>query len=245
MSVWLSVHDYSSAKIAVEAGINTLLVGDSLGMTVYGMKDTKSVTLEMILRHTESVIRAVPKGFPVVADMPIGTCNTPEEALKNAKSFRAIGTSRIKIEGGKEREKQIEILVKNGFEVTGHLGLLPQTAEKFSVVGKDDLSAKRILMETKLLEKLGAQNIVLECVPSSLAEEITNAIQIPTVGIGAGAGTSAQILVFNDVVGRSDLDFSPKFLRRFGNVFEVEKEAIQKYIEAVKNSDFPNTKESY
>lgn len=245
MSVWLSVHDYSSAKVAVAAGVDALLVGDSLAMTVYGMKSTKKATMKMMLQHTEAVLRAVPKKFPVVADMPIGSYQTTKNTLKNARAFEKIGTKKIKLEGGKEIAEQIQILIQNGFEITGHLGLLPQTAEKMSVVGKKKEDGQKIIDDAALLEKLGVKNIVLECIPAALAKKITNAISIPTIGIGAGNETNGQILVFHDVVGRSDKDFSPTFLRRFGNVFEVEKAAVEDFVDAVKKKDFPNTNEQY
>jgi 3-methyl-2-oxobutanoate hydroxymethyltransferase len=243
--IWISAHDYFSAQIAVEGGVDVILVGDALGMTIYGFPDTKSVTMEMMLRHAEAVLRGTPKGFPIVVDLPYKTYETPEEALENAQKLRNIGIQHIKLEGGEEIFPQIDALLREGFEVTGHLGLLPQTAESYRVVGKEKFFADKILSDAKEMQRKGVKNIVLECVPHSLAKSLADTSSIPIIGIGAGKYTHGQVLVFSDLIGRTSQKFSPKFLRQFGNSWEMEILAVQKFVHAGKSGDFPNASEWY
>jgi len=243
--VWVSAHDYPSAQACIEAGVDTLLVGDSLGMTVYGLSSTREVNMEMMLRHTEAVLRGVPEDFPVIADMPYESYDTPEEALRNANSFRDIGISRLKLEGGEEIFGQVECLITNGFSITGHLGVLPQTAKSFSIVGRDEQGARKLLADAHGLSQRGVEFLVLECVPEILARKVTASLSMPTIGIGAGKYTSGQILVFPDIVGRTSGEFTPKFLRRFGNEKKWNIDALAEYVSAVRCGDFPHEKESY
>lgn len=243
--VWISAHDYLSAKISAENGADALLVGDSLGMTVYGLSSTREVTIEMMLRHTESVLRAVPKNFPVVVDIPLVALKTPQTLLNFANAMQNIGCHHLKMEGGQEVFLYGKMLMQAGIQITGHLGLLPQTAEHFAVAGKDETTAQKILDDACGLEKRGVKNIVLECVPSELAKKVTDSLIIPTIGIGAGSDVSGQILVYADIIGRTPDEFSPKFLRRFGDAHSQESAAIQKFAASVRRGEFPSVDDSY
>lgn len=240
---WVSVADFLSAQRSIAAGADVLLVGDSLGMTVYGFLDTKSVTMEMMLAHTEAVCRAVNGKIPVVADMPIGTYETPGQALKNARQFLRVGAHSVKLEGAVF--PQIEYLQKEGIGVVGHLGLLPQQAETFSVAGKTLEESMRIQRESKILEDLGVSEIILECVPESLGKAITDKLSIPVIGIGAGRFVDGQVLVYSDLTGRSDAYFRPKFLRRFGDVASEEERSISAFVKSVQDGLFPAEGEKY
>jgi 3-methyl-2-oxobutanoate hydroxymethyltransferase len=243
--VWVSVSDYLSAKICAENGVDALLVGDSLGMTVYGFSSTRMVTCDMMIRHTEAVMRAVPNDFPVVADIPLVALGSERALLAFAQDMKRIGCRRLKIEGGCEVFSFVELLVDHGIEVAGHLGLLPQTAEGFLVVGKITEDARKMTEDALGLQKRGVANIVLECVPAKLAKEISGVLDIPTIGIGAGDGVSSQILVYADIIGRTERGFSPRFLRRFGDAANYESFAIRKFAASVRRGEFPTLDESY
>lgn len=244
--VWISVHDFQQAQICREAqGVDVLLVGDSLGMVMYGFESTREVTMEMMLRHSEAVIKAAQGDIPVIADMPFGSYKTPELALENAKRFQKIGIDHLKLEGGEEIIPQIEILLSHGFVITGHLGLLPQTAEKFSVVGKEEEEAEHIFQDAIALQQAGVSSLVLECIPEDLGKRISEVLDIPVIGIGAGRYTDGQILVYSDVVGRTSFKKKPKFLRVFSNTQEEEKLGIQKFSASVRSGEFPNISEVY
>lgn len=242
--VWVSVHDYLAAKISAEAGADTLLVGDSLGMAVYGFDSTHQVTMRMMLDHAAAVRRAAP-AMDIVVDMPIGTYDTVETALQNAVRFREIGIVHLKLEGGKKILDQVKILLKNGFRVTGHLGMLPQSITTFKVAATTEEAQKTVLKDAQALEQAGITNLVLECVPAAFAAEVAEALKNPVIGIGAGDGVDGQVLVYTDLIGRMPPEFQPKFLRRFGNAFADESAAVTAFAAAVKKREFPDVNESY
>ncbi len=198
-----------------------------------------------MLRHSEAVLRATPTGFVVIADMPYGTYDTPEKALQSALQFRNIGINILKLEGGEEIFPQIEILIKNKFKITGHIGLLPQTAKKFTLVGRDEKEKDKLQTDAIGLQKRGVQNIVLECIPATTAKKLQNSLDISCIGIGAGADIDGQILVYSDLVGRTNPKFSPKFLKRFGETYTAELTAIQKFTSSVRKGEFPSVNQSY
>mgnify|MGYP006428945975 CR=1 FL=1 len=238
--VMLTCYDYCTAKI-MDNLVDFILVGDSLGMVVYGEKDTKSVTMEVIERHCKAVARGSTNTH-IVGDMPINTYNTPEVAIENAKRFIQAGAHSVKIEGCKE--DVVKSLITESIPVLGHLGLLPQTAEAFKVQGKTDEDAEEILKQAKTLEKAGVYAIVLECIPNNLAKKITEAISIPTIGIGAGKDCDGQVLVIQDLLGMFT-DFKPKFVKRYANLGEETKKAIIEFNKDVKQGKFPTEEHSF
>ena len=222
----LSLYDYPSARIADEAGVDILMVGDSVGMVLLGHENTLGMTVEQMLYHTKAVAKAA-KNSLVVADMPIHSYDDPDLALKNAKRFlEESRADAVKIEGGLNVQQQLQKLLAFGIPVMGHLGMLPQSAgSQFHVQGKTPEEAKAILDDAKMLDRLGAFAIVLECIPAQLASEITKAVKCPTIGIGAGPETDGQVLVLQDLLGiRSAV--SPRFVRRYANFEELIKKAI-------------------
>lgn len=239
--IMLTAYDYPMAKLLAEAEIDLILVGDSLGMVVQGNSDTKKVTMRDMLYHTKIVAKGS-KQVPVIGDMPINTCQTPLIALKNARAFINAGASGVKVEG--YHPAVIEKLVSNSIPVMGHIGLLPQTAPKYQLVGKNKNEAARILQDAKGLDRLGVFALVLECIPSSLARKITESIAVPTIGIGAGKDCDGQVLVINDLLGM-DEEFKPKFVKRFANLAMVIKQAISDFKDEVKQGKFPDEVHSY
>ena len=242
----LSLYDYPSTRIADEAGVDIVMIGDSVGMALLGHENTLSMTMEPMLYHTQAVARAV-KSALVVADMPVHTYNDPNLALLNAQRFlREAGADAVKLEGGIKVQVQVQKLVTEGVSVMGHIGMLPQSIGdgKYRVYGKDPEEAESILQDAKILDQTGVFAIVLECVPSKLAAEITRAVQCPTIGIGAGAATDGQVLVFQDLLGvRSGV--SPRFVRRYANIEEIMKKAARSFCADVKKRNFPSKKESF
>lgn len=244
----LTAYDYSMAKIMDGAGINGILVGDSVAMVCLGHKDTLSVTMEEMLHHTKAVVRGVENAL-VVGDMPFMSYQVSvEEAVRNAGRFiKEAGAAAVKLEGGASVCPQIEAIVRAQIPVMGHIGLTPQSTNLlggFKVQGKDEETAKKLMEEAKLLEASGAFAIVLECVPAALAEVITASVSIPTIGIGAGAGCDGQILVYQDMLGLFS-DFTPKFVKHFANLKEVVEKAFRDYISEVNNGSFPATEHSF
>ncbi|MFX1564198.1 MAG: 3-methyl-2-oxobutanoate hydroxymethyltransferase [Promethearchaeota archaeon] len=237
----LTGYDCQIAKILDEVGIDIILVGDSLGQVVQGYEDTKSVTLEDVLYHTRAVSRGAEKTL-IVSDMPIHTYDNPEEALDNAHRFLKAGAHAVKLEGN--HREVISTLIKDKIPVMGHIGLLPQTAERFQVKGKTPEQADKLWRDSLELDKLGVFSIVVECVPEWLARKITVDVKAPTIGIGAGKYCDGQVLVINDLLG---LDNSPppKFVKRFANLKEEIKVAVQQYIEEVKSGSYPDSKHTY
>lgn len=244
----LTAYDYSVAKLIDEAGVNSILVGDSLGNVMLGYEDTISVTMEDMIHHGAAVSRGA-KNALVVIDMPFMSYQTSVyDAVVNAGRLMKEGRANaVKLEGGKEVCPQVKAIVDAGIPVCGHLGLTPQSINAFGgfkVQGKSAEKAKRIIEDAKALEEAGAFAIVLECVPDKLAELITGSVGVPTIGIGAGGGCDGQVLVYQDMLGMFS-DFTPKFVKRFANVGEVMKEAFKAYIYEVGNGAFPAKENGY
>lgn len=238
----LTAYDYSTAKLMDQSGINGILVGDSLGMVMLGYEDTLSVTMEDMIHHSKCVARGC-KDTLVVTDMPFMSYQTSVyDAVVNAGRLMKEGRAgAIKLEGGKEVVPQIEAIVKASIPVMGHIGLTPQSINAFGgfkVQGKSEEAARRLIDDAAALEKAGVFSIVLECVPDKLAKLITESVSIPTIGIGAGAECDGQILVYQDMLGMYS-DFTPKFVKRFGNVGDEMKKAFADYIKEVKEGSFP------
>jgi 3-methyl-2-oxobutanoate hydroxymethyltransferase len=237
----LTAYDYQTAKIMDEAGIDMILVGDSLGMVVLGYEDTKSVTMEDMIRHTEAVARGVRSAL-IIGDLPIHSYDTVEDALANSRRLMEAGAHAVKLEGHKP--DIVKALIEDGIPVQGHLGLLPQTAEVMKVRGKKRREAERILAEAKELDALGVFSLVLECIPLKLAKEVTEAVGTLTIGIGAGVNCDGQVLVVNDMLGM-DKGYSPKHSKIFANLNNIIREAVETYIEEVKAGEFPTDKHSF
>jgi 3-methyl-2-oxobutanoate hydroxymethyltransferase len=237
----LTAYDYQIAKILDEAAIDLILVGDSLGMVMQGCADTRSVSMEDMLYHTRAVARGAKK-TPIIVDMPLNSDSTIADALRNAKSFLDVGGQGVKIEGNKT--KVIKALVSNGIPVMGHIGLLPQTALTYRVMGKAPEDAQKILQDAVQLDKLGVFAMVLESIPEDLAKQITKAVGAPTIGIGAGKYCDGQVLVINDMLGL-DLTFSPKYVKRYANLNQIIKKAVEDYSQEVRSGEYPNYEHTY
>lgn len=238
----LTAYDYSTAKLIDEAGINMILVGDSLGMVVLGYEDTLSVTMEDMIHHTAAVARGAKNAF-LVADMPFMSYQTSVyDAVVNAGRLMKEGRAQaVKLEGGKEVAEHIRAITKVSIPVVGHLGLTPQSLNAFGgfkVQGKSEEAAKKLVEDALAIEEAGAVAMVLECVPEKLAELITKKVKIPTIGIGAGAGCDGQVLVYQDMLAMFS-DFKPKFVKHFGQIGEQMKAAFAQYSEEVKSGAFP------
>lgn len=239
--IMLTAYDYQIAKILDEEGIDIILVGDSLGMVVQGYTDTKSVAIEDMLYHTRAVARGAKK-TPIVGDMPINSDNTVEDALRNAKKFLDAGAHGVKIEGNKT--EVVKALISNEIPVMGHIGLLPQTAPAYRVKGKAPDEAQKIVQDAIELDKLGVFTMVLESIPESLAKRITEAVDTPTVGIGAGKYCNGQVLVINDMLGL-DPTFSPKYVKRYANLNPIIKQAVENFRQEVRNGEYPDEEHTY
>ena len=238
----LTAYDYSMAKLVDEAGINMILVGDSLGMVMLGYEDTLSVTMEDMIHHTRAVARGADHTL-VVADMPFMSYQTSVyDAVCNAGRLMKEGRAQaVKLEGGSEFAEHIRAITNASIPVVAHLGLTPQSLNAFGgfkVQGKSEQAARKFLADAKAVEEAGAVAVVLECVPAKLAELITKQLQVPTIGIGAGAGCDGQVLVYQDMLAMFG-DFKPKFVKQFAQVGDMMKEAFAKYIEEVKSGAFP------
>lgn len=244
----LTAYDYSTAKLEDESGINGILVGDSLGNVVLGYEDTVSVTMEDMIHHGAAVARGA-KNALVVVDMPFMSYEvTVEEAVRNAGRLMKEGRAgAVKLEGGVRVAEQIRAIVKAGIPVMGHIGLTPQSINVFGgfkVQGKSAEAARALLADAKAVEEAGAFAVVIEAVPAALAQMITDAVSIPTIGIGAGAGCDGQILVYQDMLGMFS-DFTPKFVKRYANVGEVMREAFANYAAEVASGAFPTEEHTY
>lgn len=237
----LTAYDYQIAGILDKAPVDLILVGDSLGMVFQGRKDTKKVTMKDMIYHTEAVARGS-RSKPVIADMPIDSCSTPEDAQKNAQLFINTGAQGVKIEGNKP--DVIKTLVDSTIPVMGHVGLLPQTAETYKVQGKDPKDATRLLQDARELDKRGVFAIVLECIPEKLGKQITESVNVPTIGIGAGRFCDGQVLVINDMLGLSD-GFKPKFLKKYANMREIIQQALKSFSYEVRAGIYPNKEYTY
>ena len=244
----LTAYDYSTAKLEDESGINGILVGDSLGNVVLGYEDTVSVTMEDMIHHGAAVARGA-KNALVVVDMPFMSYEvTVKEAVRNAGRLMKEGRAgAVKLEGGVRVAEQIRAIVKAGIPVMGHIGLTPQSINVFGgfkVQGKSEEAARALLADAKAVEEAGAFAVVIEAVPAALAQMITDAVSIPTIGIGAGAGCDGQILVYQDMLGMFS-DFTPKFVKRYANVGEVMREAFANYAAEVASGAFPTEEHTY
>lgn len=239
--IMLTAYDYQIAEILDEEGIDIILVGDSLGMVVQGYTDTKTVTMEDMLYHTRAVARGVQK-TPVIGDMPINSDNTVEDALRNARGFLNAGAHGVKIEGNKT--EVVRTLISSGIPVMGHVGLLPQTAPAYRVRGKAADEAHKILQDATELDRLGVFTMVLESIPAGLAKKITEAVATPTIGIGAGKHCDGQVLVINDMLGL-DPSFSPKYVKRYANLNQIIKQAVENFRQEVRAGDYPDEEHTY
>ncbi len=238
----LTAYDYSTAKLMDEAGINALLVGDSLGMVFLGYEDTLSVTMEDMIHHSKAVARGA-KNSMVVCDMPFMSYQTSDyDAMVNAGRLVKEGRAQaVKLEGGVEMAGRIRAIVTASIPVMGHIGLTPQSVHAlggYRVQGKDEETAMRLIESAVAIEEAGAFALVLECVPDRLAQRITERISIPTIGIGAGAGCDGQVLVYQDMLGMFN-DFTPKFVKRYEDLGTRMKAAFGSYIQDVHSSGFP------
>ncbi len=244
----LTAYDCLVAKLLDEAGIDAILVGDSAGMVFSGYETTLSVTMEEMIYHTKAVRRGVKRAL-LIADMPFLSYQTsPEVALANAGRFlQEAGAEAVKIEGGREMVETVAKLTGVGIPVMGHLGLTPQSIHQFGgyrVRGKSPEEAQRLIQDAQMIEQAGCFSLVLEKVPSELAEKITEGLKIPTIGIGAGPHCDGQVLVVHDMLGLFE-KFKPKFVRRYAQLAEELRRAFQAYIRDVKGGGFPAPEESY
>lgn len=244
----LTAYDYSMASLIDEAGMDAILVGDSASNVMAGNVTTLPMTIDQMIYHGASVMRAVKRAL-VVVDMPFGTCSgNPDKSLEAAiRIMKETGADTLKIEGGEEIIEDIRKIINAGIPVMGHLGLMPQSINKYgtyTVRAKEQKEAEKLMRDALLLEEAGCYAITLEKIPSKLANEITQKLTIPTIGIGAGPHTDGQVLVMHDMLGINK-GFSPKFLRRYEDLHSVIIKAVMNYIKDVKGRDFPNESEAY
>lgn len=244
----LTAYDYTMAKIVDASGVDVILVGDSASNVMAGHETTLPITLDQMIYHASSVVRATARAL-VVVDLPFGSYQSdPKEALRSSiRIMKESGGHAVKLEGGNEIKDSIKKILNAGIPVMGHLGLTPQSIYKFgtyTVRAKEEEEAEKLIKDAKLLEKLGCFAVVIEKVPAELAERVAKSISIPVIGIGAGGGVDGQVLVIHDMLGMNN-EFSPRFLRRYMNLYEGMTSAISQYVADVKSSDFPNEKEQY
>ncbi len=244
----LTAYDYTMAKIVDGAGIDVILVGDSASNVMAGHETTLPITLDQMIYHASSVVRAIDRAL-VVVDLPFGSYQSdPKEALRSAiRIMKESGGHAVKMEGGKEVKESIKRILHAGVPVMGHLGLTPQSIYKFgtyTVRAKEEQEAKKLKEDALMLEKAGCFGIVLEKIPAKLAEEVAKSVSIPVIGIGAGAGVDGQVLVTHDMIGMTH-EFNPRFLRRYMNLYEDMTNAFSQYAEDIKRGDFPSDKEQY
>lgn len=244
----LTAYDFTMAKIVDSAGIDVILVGDSASNVMAGHETTLPITLDQMIYHAASVVRAIERSL-VVVDLPFGSYQSdPKEALRSAiRIMKESGGHAVKLEGGKEIKESIKRILNAGIPVMGHLGLTPQSIYKFgtyTVRAKEEEEAEKLISDALLLEKAGCFAVVLEKVPAKLAQEVAEKISIPVIGIGAGNGVDGQVLVTHDMLGMTH-EFNPRFLRRYLDLYTEMKSAFSKYSEDVKSGDFPNDSEQY
>ncbi len=244
----LTAYDYTMAKIIDHSGIDVILVGDSASNVMAGHETTLPITLDQMIYHASSVIRAIDRAL-VVVDLPFGTYqgNSKEALNTSIKIMKESGAHAVKMEGGKEIKDSVERVLSAGIPVMGHLGLTPQSIYKFgtyTVRAKEADEAKRLIADAHLLEDTGCFAIVLEKIPATLAAKVAKELSIPVIGIGAGGGCDGQVLVTHDMLGMTQ-EFSPRFLRRYLNLYDSMGKAFSQYIKDVKSKDFPNKKEQY
>jgi len=244
----LTSYDYSMAKLVDQAGVDVILVGDSASNVMAGHETTLPITLDHMIYHASSVVRAIERCL-VVVDLPFGSYQgNSKQALHSAiRIMKESGGHSVKLEGGSEIKESIERILSAGIPVMGHLGLTPQSIYKFGtyvVRAKEEEEAERLKADVKMLEEIGCFAIVLEKIPAKLAEEVAKSVSIPIIGIGAGQGVDGQVLVVHDMLGITE-EFSPRFLRRYTDVGEQIRHAVSRYVEDVKSLDFPSEKEQY
>ena len=244
----LTAYDFTMAKIVDTAGIDVILVGDSASNVMAGNETTLPITLDQMIYHASSVVKAVDRAL-VVVDLPFGSyLSDPKEALRSSiRIMKESGGHAVKLEGGREIESSIKKILNAGIPVMGHLGLTPQSIYKFgtyTVRAKEEEEADQLLEDAKMLERIGCFALVLEKIPAKLAQKVAESISIPVIGIGAGSGVDGQVLVLHDMIGMTH-EFSPRFLRRYMNLFEDMTKAIGQYVADVKSVDFPNANEQY
>lgn len=244
----LTAYDYSMARIIDAAGMDVILVGDSASNVMAGHETTLPITLDQMIYHAASVVRAVHRSL-VIVDLPFGSYQgNSKEALNSAiRIMKETGAHGVKLEGGREIKEALERILSAGVPVMGHLGLTPQSIYKFGtyvVRAKEEAEAERLREDARFLEEVGCFSLVLEKIPAKLAREVSAGLRIPTIGIGAGGGTDGQVLVLHDMLGINK-DFNPRFLRRYLNLFDDIKGAAERYINDVKTHDFPNEQEQY
>ncbi|QBA64331.1 3-methyl-2-oxobutanoate hydroxymethyltransferase [Muriicola soli] len=244
----LTAYDYSMAKIVDAAQVDVILVGDSASNVMAGHETTLPITLDQMIYHASSVIRAVERAL-VVVDLPFGSYQSdPKEALRSAiRIMKESGAHAVKLEGGEEIKESVKRILNAGIPVMGHLGLTPQSIYKFgtyTVRAKEEEEAEKLMDDAKLLEKMGCFSIVLEKIPATLTKKVSESISIPTIGIGGGRHADGQVLVIHDLLGMTH-EFNPRFLRRYMNLYEEMSEAISNYVKDVKTRDFPSEEEQY
>jgi 3-methyl-2-oxobutanoate hydroxymethyltransferase len=244
----LTAYDYSMAKLVDQAGIDVILVGDSAANVMAGYDSTLPLTLDEIIYHAKSVVRAVEKAL-IVVDLPFGTYqgNSRQALDSSIRIMKETGAHAVKLEGGEVVKESVVRILSAGIPVMGHLGLIPQSIHKFGtyvVRAQSKEEADKLKSDAKLLEELGCFAVVLEKIPAKLAEEVTNSVKIPVIGIGAGGKVDGQVLVIHDMLGITQ-EFSPRFLRRYHDLSKEIKGAVSKYIKDVRSQEFPNEKEQY
>jgi 3-methyl-2-oxobutanoate hydroxymethyltransferase len=244
----LTAYDYSMAQLVDEAGLDVILVGDSASNVMAGNETTLPITLDQMIYHGTSVVKAVQRAL-VVIDLPFGTYQgNSRRALSSAiRIMKETAADAVKLEGGSEVIDSVERIISAGIPVMGHLGLMPQSIHKFgtySVRAKEDAEAEKLVADAHLLEEAGCFAVVLEKIPAVLGKKVADELKIPIIGIGAGSGVDGQVLVIHDMLGITQ-QFSPRFLRRYHNLADEIKGAVENYINDVKSMDFPNEKEQY
>lgn len=244
----LTAYDYSTAKIIDDAGIDVILVGDSASNVMAGHETTLPITLDQMIYHASSVVRAIDRAL-VVVDLPFGSYqgNSKEALNSTIRIMKESGAHAIKMEGGSEIIESIQRILTAGVPVMGHLGLTPQSIYKFgtyTVRAKEEEEAEKLITDSQLLQEAGCFALVLEKIPATLAERVAKNLHIPVIGIGAGNGVDGQVLVLHDMLGINK-QFNPRFLRRYLDLYGEIKGAVQQYIKDVKSTDFPNEKEQY
>ncbi len=244
----LTAYDYSMAKIVDAANIDVILVGDSASNVMAGHETTLPITLDQMIYHAASVVRAAKRAL-IVVDIPFGSYQSdPKEALRSAiRIMKESGAHAVKVEGGVEIKESVKRILHAGIPVMGHLGLTPQSIYKFgtyTVRAKEEEEAKKLLSDAKTLEKLGCFGIVLEKIPADLTKKVSDSLSIPTIGIGGGKHADGQVLVIHDLLGMTH-EFNPRFLRRYMSLYDDMSAAIGKYVADVKSKDFPNDDEQY
>lgn len=244
----LTAYDYSMAKIVDAAKVDVILVGDSASNVMAGHETTLPITLDQMIYHASSVIRATERAL-VVVDLPFGSYQSdPKEALRSAiRIMKESGAHAVKVEGGAEIKESVKRILAAGIPVMGHLGLTPQSIYKFgtyTVRAKEDDEAQKLMQDALMLEKLGCFGLVLEKIPAELTKNVSESLTIPTIGIGGGKHADGQVLVIHDLLGMTH-EFNPRFLRRYMNLYEEMGNAISNYVEDVKKKDFPSDEEQY